>query len=619
MQKVDPYKKTILIYGGMFFLIQIILAVVFYRERLYADSSFFVFQTVNKGWFHIEHERFLLAACEVLPLIGSYLGLSMKTILILYSLNHVLYFLTLFLILVLKFDDVYGGIAIMLVLVLNVLYLYVMPYLESWYAAGLAVLLFSVLRKESRTWGSIVLVVLLEVTIILSHPGDFLLLLMIIMLFVSLRKESFLMKFQNIPLLMLIVLAASFIYKYATLDKYEGGRLGWALHTGNNPVSILTWVKTSCLQISKEFARNLIVPNLMLVITLYFYIKSSQYRRAATVFLTFVLYVIIINFFFGETTITMYSAIHYIPLVAALIIPFCYDVLPSCTGTVKNAVFFLLFLVIGVRGTEQAYSVKPYSCCVKYTERLIAVSNSLGGNKFFIKAPDFVSPYIDWTYPIQTLLLSAEQGKGKCRSIASDEDTATIPETKKMFSDTSFFMISRYYFANNKNLNHNYFNAISGTYKTIDYTRCLDRVFNSNLNWQSPGKEWLVKQPELLNGNSAIHLNGDEFGFLIQIPNDSLTETCKKYYVRITLTHFEPDTNKVANALVVCSVMNKEVQKFYTTLKMSGTSKYEFELPVDSSKEDKVSFYIWNLKKENFYITNASVQLFEIPTDLLQE
>jgi hypothetical protein len=417
----------------------------------------------------------------------------------------------------------------------------------------------------------------------------------------------------------LMVLAASFIYKYATLDKYEGGQLRWALHTGNNPVSLLTLLKTYCIQISKEFVKNLIVPVFMLAITLYFYIKNSQYRRAAIVFLTFVLYVIIINFFFGETTITMYSAIHYIPLVAALIIPFCYDILPLFTGKVKDIALFLLFLVIGVRGIEQIYSVKPYSCCVKYTERLIAVSNRIGGNKFFIKAPDFVSPYIDWTYPIQTLLLSAEQGKDKCRSIASDEDTATIPETKKMFSDTSFFMISRFYFANNKNLNHNYFNAIPGTYKTIDYISCLDRVFNSNLNWQSLGKEWVVKQPELLNGNSVVHLNGDEFGFLIQIPNDSLTETCKKYYAKINLTHVEADTNRVANALVVCSVMNKNVQKFYATLKMSGTSNYEFEFPADNLDNDKVSFYIWNLKKENFFITNASVQLFKVPTDLLQE
>jgi|GEM_PF-5573965 hypothetical protein len=619
MQKVDSYKKVVLIYGAVFFLIQLILAVVFYRERLYADSSFFVFQTVNKGWFHIEHGRFLLAACEVLPLIGSYLGLSMKAILILYSLNHVLYFLALFLILVLKLDDIYGGMAIMLVLVLNVLCLYVMPYLESWYAAGLAVLLFSVLKKGNKTWGSIVLAILLELTIIFSHPGNFLLLLMIILLFISLRKESFSVKFQNIPLLMLLVLAASFIYKYATLDKYESGQLGWALHTGDNNVPILALLKTSCLQISKEFIKNLIVPTLMLALTPYYYIKNSQYRRAAIVLLTFVLYVIIINFFFGETTITMYSAIHYIPLVAALIIPFCYDVLPSFTGRVKGVAIFLLFIVIGVRSMEQVYSVKPYSCCVKYTERLIAVSNSLGGNKFFIKAPDFVSPYIDWTYPIQTLLLSAEQGKDKCRSIASDEDTATTPETKKMFSDTSFFMISRFYFANNKNLNHKYFNASSGTYKTIDYIRCLDRVFSSNLNWQATGKEWVIKQPELLNGNSVVHLNGDEFGFLIQIPNDSLTETCKKYYAKINLTHVDADTNEVTNALVVCSVMDKNVQKFYSTLKMVGTSNYEFEFPVDNLENDKISFYIWNLKKENFFITNASVQLFKIPDDLFQE
>jgi hypothetical protein len=48
----------------------------------------------------------------------------------------------------------------------------------------------------------------------------------------------------------------------------------------------------------------------------------------------------------------------------------------------------------------------------------------------------------------------------------------------------------------------------------------------------------------------------------------------------------------------------------------SITSKYEFEIPAEAIKNGQLSFYIWNFKKEDFYITDASIELFEIPKEI---
>ncbi|HET6991795.1 MAG TPA: hypothetical protein VFJ43_10745, partial [Bacteroidia bacterium] len=69
----------------LFFLIMAIFAVVFAQERFQADGAYYLFKVVNNGQFQIEHQRFILAVSQILPLIGVKLGLSLNAIIILNS------------------------------------------------------------------------------------------------------------------------------------------------------------------------------------------------------------------------------------------------------------------------------------------------------------------------------------------------------------------------------------------------------------------------------------------------------------------------------------------------------------------------------------------------------
>jgi hypothetical protein len=61
----------------------------------------------------------------------------------------------------------------------------------------------------------------------------------------------------------------------------------------------------------------------------------------------------------------------------------------------------------------------------------------------------------------------------------------------------------------------------------------------------------------MLNGKPAMHFTGEEFGFAIQIPHNSLAADCKEYYGKIRITHFDPKINSSGNALVVCATQPK--------------------------------------------------------------
>ncbi len=58
-------------------------------ERLYGDSGYYLARVINEGSFRIEHGRWVLPLSQVLAFIGVKLGLGMKSLIVLHSLNNV--------------------------------------------------------------------------------------------------------------------------------------------------------------------------------------------------------------------------------------------------------------------------------------------------------------------------------------------------------------------------------------------------------------------------------------------------------------------------------------------------------------------------------------------------
>src|ERR1700759_4392681 len=83
--------RLVKISGCIVLTAQLILCIVFYKERIFLDGAYYFFHVVQSQHFCIEHQRYILAISQLLPCIGSWFHLSLSTLLVLSSVNPVLY------------------------------------------------------------------------------------------------------------------------------------------------------------------------------------------------------------------------------------------------------------------------------------------------------------------------------------------------------------------------------------------------------------------------------------------------------------------------------------------------------------------------------------------------
>ena len=160
---------------GIFFVLML-MSIFLYKERMFADASYYLFHAINSQWFHVEHGRTVLGLSQVLPIIGTWLHLPLKVVLVLGSLGHEFFYYSVFLVCLYLLKDKKAAAAVIAVHVIGQLSLYWSPMLEICYGAALAVLFYSILQSnkcKDDKWLIFMLVV--QWFAMMSHPENFLL------------------------------------------------------------------------------------------------------------------------------------------------------------------------------------------------------------------------------------------------------------------------------------------------------------------------------------------------------------------------------------------------------------------------------------------------------------
>jgi hypothetical protein len=148
-----------------------LFAIVFAPERFQADGAYYLFKVVNFEHFQIEHQRYILAVSQILPLVGVKIGLSLNSIFVLNSLNNVVFFYLIFLYAVYYLKDKTAGIAIILFMVFGVLHIQFTPMYEIWYGIILIVLVHThLIQKRYFLVNDLFFLGIIFITILFSHP-----------------------------------------------------------------------------------------------------------------------------------------------------------------------------------------------------------------------------------------------------------------------------------------------------------------------------------------------------------------------------------------------------------------------------------------------------------------
>lgn len=146
-------------------------------------------------------------------------------------------------------------------------------------------------------------------------------------------------------------------------------------------------------------------------------------------------------------------------------------------------------------------------------------------------------------------------------------------------------------------------------------------VYSNTLDMMHPPSGWRLIAYEMLNGKPAVHFNGDEFGASLQIPTDSLYNKGEAYFTKVTLTRFEPAGNSSSGALFINDISTANngheyyrsfLMNDYPSEKDSNTRVYHYVMatPNIAHKDSRMSFYIWNQKHQNFYLTGLSIEVY---------
>jgi hypothetical protein len=144
------------------------MAAFFYKARIFAESGLYFSQFINNQTFWIECQRIVSGISQIIPLIGVWLGLEIKYLLLIYSLGHVVFFYILFLFVYYGLRDRRSGLLIILSQTVGIVHSFFIPVFELYYGVPLLITFYAIWRLPFR-YNVLYILLILEVFVLLSH------------------------------------------------------------------------------------------------------------------------------------------------------------------------------------------------------------------------------------------------------------------------------------------------------------------------------------------------------------------------------------------------------------------------------------------------------------------
>ncbi|CAN5189275.1 hypothetical protein BH09BAC5_BH09BAC5_04260 [soil metagenome] len=441
-----------------------IFAIVFANERFQADGAYYLFKIVNNGEFQIEHQRYILAVSQALPLLGAKLGLSMNSIIILNSLNNVVFFYLVFLYAVYFLKDKTAGIGVILFSVFGVLHIQFTPMYEIWYGTILLVLVRShMVQGRCFFMKDLLLLGIIMITVLFSHPLLFIPLLFII-LFDAMERWNIQWRMF---FCIVIVFVIWYVIKKLFLTSYEAGKMSLLNMSWNKAYRDLLdsgyyW------HLIKFFFTYYTIPMLVYLMTMGYYIFRKA--RGKMILLSIFLFghIFLINFtHIMDWEISPYFERMYMPIIPIIFLPFLYDFFTQLA--LRNQVgAIIIVLMVGWRIGRFVDIGLSYKKHTANSELLIAQAQKLPGSKFEMNPEDFKScmHYVDWSLTMETMLRSAAIDKNHTVTIAYWEDFSVLNNRNRL--NEKDYMMRCWEVMPDYAVNQKYFHIRNGKYVLLN-------------------------------------------------------------------------------------------------------------------------------------------------------
>jgi hypothetical protein len=429
----------------------------FADERLYSDSGYYLSRVINEGSFRIEHGRWVLALGQLLPLIGVKLGLSMKALILLHSLNNVLWLGACMLFAGRVLRDRTAVLALACVHVIGLTHGLFCPIFELYYGVDLLILFHSSCRSTQLAptlrWTLLVLFFLGAIT---SHFFGMLLAVGMLAIERIWRDRRMAMVLAGLLIGMLIVRAL-------TLSVYERSGLEF-LSDFLDPAKLLALISPARLgefitYLTIHYA-DVFVLSLLAAIVL---LRQGQRWTALSFFAMLVLVHVLASLFLPGFIHDRYREQVNFATTTWVIAVWCFHVLPLLRW--KGMALALLIAAAGFRMVRAEWIAPWYEQRTALTEARIDLAHTLGMQKAIVHAPVYFGPPhhlidLSWSTSVESLLLSAKEGPQSTVSLITTQDL-DLPEVRAQLDR---FIFRRWDILDPSWLDARYFQAPKGRY-----------------------------------------------------------------------------------------------------------------------------------------------------------
>lgn len=401
----------------------IVFAWRFADERLYADSGYYLARVINEGGFRIEHGRWVLALSQLLPLAGAKLGLGMKALILLHSLNNVVWLAACMLIAWRWLRAPWAALVLCTLHLVGLTHGLFCPIFELYYGADLLILLLCVVRADHlRTATRYASAGVLLFVVASSHLFGAVLAVGALALLQIWRD-------RKLTALLIAVLIAQSVVHGATLSDYEKDHLSF-VHKLSDPEALGLAFAPKVLIESLEYAVRHYPDALLLALFTAFVLIRQGARWDAFLFATllFAMAALVLLKLPGFMHDRYREQVNF-ALVAGILITIGLKVVTNPAW--RKPALLTVLLAIGYR-MMQAERIAPYYAQrTRMTLNEIAQAHALGKSKIIVEGMAWFGPEhhtIDrsWSTSVESLLLSAKAGPDSTVSIITHQDLERI-------------------------------------------------------------------------------------------------------------------------------------------------------------------------------------------------
>ncbi|MEO8085731.1 MAG: hypothetical protein ABI763_02865 [Bacteroidota bacterium] len=415
---LKPVKwKTMLFHS--IFAVMLIMAWYFSKERLYTDSAYYFFHPLDSGFFVVAHQRLVLAISQVIFLSTYYLGASLKVLVISWSLSHILFYYSLFILVYHVHRNEAAGLAIILLQVVGQVWLYYSPMYEICYGGALLVVFYVLLDEKIFTPKRWFWLIVLEILVITSHPENFVIFFFVIIS--DIIRNGFLKKVHPVFFLIFI---GTIIFKSLSFSDYEGDKLNFMLNLHENHRYLNLWNKNYMGDVLDVFTMHYKALLIFFLLALASLIMRKNRNQLLLFLFTALGLVALINATNDANYFSRYTESLYFPLTWIVTVSFLRDFYQPL-GIQRKKLFFLLLIGVSllqlneVRKNGEFLKMRTFQM-----ENIISASQQQGIKKGLVKLENTEKDRwaMNWSLPMESLVLSSLRNSSETVSVIGDED-----------------------------------------------------------------------------------------------------------------------------------------------------------------------------------------------------